>query len=58
MITVAETGNTYDLRGLSSDSKPTKVKLPTGKEVTLGNGSTFFEIDTGNAYMFDAYSEQ
>ena len=33
-----------DYRGLSTDTKPTDAP----------NGSTFFEIDTGNAYMFNA----
>ena len=35
---------TYDLRGLSTDNKPTEH---------IGNGSTFFEIDTGKVYIFD-----
>lgn len=38
----------WDLRGLSSDEKPT----------TLPNGSTFLEMDTGNVYVFDAENEQ
>lgn len=32
------------LYGLSDDSKPTSV----------GNGSIFIEVDTGNAFFFDA----
>ena len=32
------------LYGLSTDSKPTSV----------GNGSVFIEVDTGNAFFFDA----
>ena len=40
---------TYDLRGLSTDKKPT--------EKWVGNGSTFFEIDTGKVFMFDASAE-
>lgn len=32
------------LYGLSTDSKPTSV----------GNGSIFIEVDTGNAFFFDA----
>lgn len=34
----------YDLRGMSTDTKPTDVP----------NGSTFWEIDTGKVYGFDA----
>ena len=39
---------TVELRGLSTDTKPTDV----------GNGSVFIEIDTGTIYMFDAASKQ
>lgn len=35
---------TSDLRGLSTDTKPTE---------NVPNGSTFFEMDTGDVYMFD-----
>ena len=38
---------TFDLRGLSTDTKPTDVKY-------IGNGSTFIEIDTGKVFLFDA----
>ena len=38
--------NTYDLRGLSTDEKPTNS--------FVGNGSTFIEIDTGKVFIFDA----
>lgn len=37
-----------ELRGLSTDTKPTNV----------GNGSVFIEIDTGTVYMFDAQNKQ
>lgn len=33
----------YDCRGLSTDTKPTRVP----------NGSTFIEIDTGLGFLFD-----
>lgn len=36
----------WDLRGLSSDTKPTHDQVP--------NGSTFVEMDTGDVYMYDA----
>ena len=35
---------TYDLRGLSTDTKPTE---------NIGNGSTFFEMDTSKVFLFD-----
>lgn len=38
----------HDLRGLSSDTKPTDVP----------NGSTFIEMDTGNVFMFDEQNSQ
>ena len=34
------------LRGLSSDSKPTDC----------GNGSGFYEMDTGSYFMFDEFN--
>lgn len=34
----------YDMYGLSTDTKPTDV----------GNASTFYEMDTKTLYMFDA----
>lgn len=62
MITIYKTENTYntpegdvittELRGLSTDTKPTEV---AGKEV--GNGSTFIEIDTGKIFFYDAENE-
>jgi len=44
MITVGNVGNVYDLRGLSTDEKPTEK---------IGNGSTFLEMDTSEVYVFD-----
>lgn len=53
MITNANDGevtvNTgWDLRGLSSDAKPTDCP----------NGSTFLEMDTGKVYAFDKTNTQ
>ena len=42
-----------ELRGLSTDEKPTIVK-----KATIDNGSTFIEIDTGKIYMYDLEHEQ
>lgn len=39
----------YEFRGLSTDEKPEPKK---------GNGSTFFEIDTGDLYCFDEENGQ
>lgn len=54
MITMTEkdgrTGKARcDLVGLSTDAKPTTEIEGFG----IINGSTFFEMDTGNAFMFD-----
>ena len=46
-----ETINILELRGLSTDTKPTSI---SGNEV--GNGSIFIEIDTGTIFMFDGDS--
>lgn len=48
MVTNASDGEVtmnaaFDLRGLSTDTKPTNVP----------NGSTFFEINTSKVYAFD-----
>lgn len=49
MITVyAKKDKVLELRGLSTDTKPTDV----------GNGSIYIEIDTGSIYMFDENGKQ
>lgn len=50
MVTNAGHGATtittgWDLRGLSSDTKPTYDQVP--------NGSTFLEMDTGDVYIYN-----
>lgn len=40
---------TYDIRGLSTDNKPTQ---------NIPNGSTFVEMNTGKGYLFDAENAQ
>ena len=42
-----------ELRGLSTDNKPTTIK-----RATIDNGSTFIEIDTGKIYMYDLEHQQ
>lgn len=37
-----------ELRGLSTDTKPTEIA-----DKIIDNGSLFIEIDTGKFYMFD-----
>lgn len=47
----AEKGPGYwDLRGLSTDTKPTDAYIP--------NGSSFLEMDTGDVYFWDADAPQ
>lgn len=47
-----ETINILELRGLSTDTKPTTIN---GEEV--GNGSVYIEIDTQKVYFYDADSQ-
>ena len=47
MITVNNLQGSYDIRGLSTDSKPTE---------NIPNASTFIEINTGKVYMFNGAS--
>lgn len=51
-----------ELRGLSTDEKPTTTLDPTkvenGNNGVIENGSQFIEIDTGKLYMFDAVSKE
>lgn len=43
---------TTELRGLSTDEKPTELN-----DKKIDNGSTFIEIDTGKLYMYDLENE-
>lgn len=48
MVTIySKTETSVELRGLSTDTKPTNVD----------NGSVFIEIDTGTIYMFDGQNK-
>lgn len=40
----------WDLRGLSTDTKPTGSQIP--------NGSSFLEMDTGSVYFWDKENSQ
>ena len=42
--------NTFSLKGLSTDTKPTE----TFQGLEIPNGSSFFEIDTQNMVFYDA----
>lgn len=63
MITIYDTKNNkfeqeetfiiVELRGLSTDTKPTEIN---GK--IINNGSTFIEIDTGKIYFYDLENEE
>lgn len=57
MITVYKTTTSptdgaaiFELRGLSTDTKPTDEYIG----FTVGNGSTYYEINTGKLFMFNA----
>lgn len=41
-----------ELRGLSTDTKPTEIN-----GYTIGNGSVFIEIDTQKLFFFDEESQ-
>ena len=41
-------------RGLSTDEKPLVHITATGTEEKIPNGSTFYEMDTGRIFMWDA----
>ena len=43
-------GEDFDFRGLSTDTKPTDGSMP--------NGATFLEMDTGDVYIFDQEHEE
>lgn len=57
MVTIEESERkefktSWDLRGLSSDTKPTEID---GKPVP--NGSTYLCLDTSEVYFYDAASQ-
>jgi len=54
-IKITEEGElvSAELRGLSTDTKPTKI----GNKV-IDNGSVFIEIDTGKIFFYDLENEQ
>ena len=56
MISYGQTRDGFmDIRGLSTDAKPTVVPFDVGGDgVMIPNGSTFFEMDTNKVYLFDA----
>ena len=43
----------YEIRGLSTDTKPTTVDSNK-----TSNGTVFIEIDTGKMYLYDQENEQ
>lgn len=52
-ITPDENKISAELRGLSTDTKPTTIG-----DKAIDNGSVFIEIDTQKIYFFDADSEE
>lgn len=51
---ISKTGSTneYQFKGLSTDTKPTKANFPD-----MGNGSSFFEMDTKTTSYWDESGE-
>ena len=42
-----------ELRGLSTDEKPTEIN-----NIIIDNGSMFIEIDTGKLFLYDLENEE
>lgn len=53
IITPTETRMLVEIRGLSTDEKPTEMY-----DKKIENGSTFIEIDTGKIYFYDLENQQ
>lgn len=49
-VAISESENVmdYDIKGLSTDTKPTTIK-----GAPIGVNSLFFEVDTGDFYFFN-----
>lgn len=47
-VTESNTTISVELRGLSTDTKPTEIN-----ERKVANGSVFIEIDTGKIFFYD-----
>ena len=53
MITTVTNENCFDFRGLSTDTKPIGSNVSNANvNYPIGNGSSFFEMDTGKGYMY------
>lgn len=53
MISTVTNDRCLELRGLSTDEKPTKWF-----DSPIGNGSVFLEIDTGKVFIFDEENQE
>ena len=63
MITLQKSGNGYnrqvaELVCLNIDTKPLNSTGGLGDNKQIDNGSTIFEMDTGDVYMFDYENDQ
>lgn len=58
MITKEKGDWTLALYGLSTDTKPSVYRTPTGKTEGIPNASTFYEMDTAKLYMWDFENQQ
>lgn len=60
MITSVTNGGNSPITffGLSTDTKPTNIEFVKELIHKIPNASIFYEMDTGNIYMWDADGEQ
>ena len=54
MVTMQESGGTVTFFGLSTDTKPTYIERVVGIQYSIPNGAAFYEMDTGDIYLYDA----
>ena len=54
MVTMQESGGSVIFYGLSTDTKPTHIERVIGNQYSIPNGAAFYEINTGDIYMYDA----
>jgi hypothetical protein len=58
IIDVNKFNNTLTMYGLSSDAKPTDKTELYEKNYLITNGSTFYEMDTKTAFLFDETNKE
>lgn len=61
MITITDRNkfnNTLEISGLSTDQKPIRFVEYKNVKYTIENASTFYEMDTTTAFMYDEENHQ